>query len=319
MRPADVTRIIRVSRARPEAGPPMETLFAARKRVRQGGSVPGLCGAVLHVSGWYVLWHEGTGEAVAQALRLSGQRGREPLRLIHRSTGPGCLREPLSISMTQWPETAGQFEWRIEALREAADRLAPAQIWRALSEPSESGGARAQAGRPAWVALLASDDQSALEVVRRIAHRSGHPLVYRRFAGGDPGTPDVGTAYLDLAFRGRRVRVQAVARRAFHHDLLCHSLGAPDRVALLVGDRARDAVDLTHGLTRFLRGTAAAAEAEAMAIDVFGCCPPVAQEVSRLLREEAGAAVTNRRTFSDIELLELLLQPKVPQACGVGA
>ncbi|MBA2964102.1 MULTISPECIES: hypothetical protein [Ramlibacter] len=303
-----VTRIVRASRAQVQ-GSAMERLFAARQRVRGAGAIPGLCGAVLHVGGWYVLWQEGPPAAIEAALRPSRRSAlHEPPRLVHRSTGPRTLREALAISTTQWAEAPEQFERRIEALRQVAADVQPAEIWRALSEPCNLGPVGDVPRGHCWVGLLASDDQSSIEIARRLAERCRRPLVYRRFADGEPGSNDVGTAYFDVAFRGRKLRVQAVARRAFGHELVHHSLRTPDRVALLVGDKARHAMELATGVVEFLRRATGAPRVDLVAGDAG-----VRSSVGDFLRAHLPAGVTQREPVGDLELMNLLFGP-MPEA-----
>ena len=86
-----VTRILRVSRARVE-GSTMEQLFAARRRVQGPSRVAGLCGAVLHIAGWYVLWQEGPEDAIEEALRTSLRKARPDVPRRPRRCGERTRR-----------------------------------------------------------------------------------------------------------------------------------------------------------------------------------------------------------------------------------
>lgn len=297
-----VTRVVRVSRARVQ-GSAMEELFAARKRVNGAGGVPGLCGAVLHICGWFVLWQEGPEGAVEAALQASAQRRRHDVpRILHRSAGARTLTESLALSATQWPEKAEHFAERIESIARAAPSVQPQEVWRALSEPCTL----AAPGEPPAhrrLALLASDDQRSIEIARRLAEHLRRPLVYRRFAGATPGSTDVGAAYLDLPLDGFALRLQAVSRKAFGHSLVHESLRRTERVALLVGEQAAKALELAGGVAAFL-GRAGLRPA----IDLVAQCPAVGSSVDRFLREHAGALPSRREPdLTDAQLLAFLL------------
>jgi hypothetical protein len=297
-----VARIVRVSRSR-VLGSAMDEMFAARKRLNASGGVPGLRGAVLHVSGWFVLWQEGPWPAIEAVLKPSRSTQRHGVpRLIHRSVGPRTLREPLALTATQWPEGPDQFAARIEAVAsQAADHL-PQEVWRALSEPCSLGTASDPPRPDARTALVVSDDQRSTEAVRRMAEALRRPLVYRRFAGADPGTADVGAAYFDLSVQGRPRRVQAVSRRAFAHGLVHDSLRMPDRLALLVGQQAQKAMELAAGAASFLQ------RAEVMpAVEVAGPAG-AALEVAELLRQRGVPSVRLLDAgITDSQLAALLL------------
>lgn len=295
-----VTRILRVSRARAE-GSTMDQLFAARRRVHGASRVAGLCGAVLHVAGWYVLWQEGPEDAVEEALRAPLRKRRPDLpRLIHRSVGPRTLSEPLAVSTTQWIESPEVFAGRIDAV--AASGLEPRDAWRALGEPptlpapSES----APAGR---VGLLASVDARAVEIARHLAGHFQRPLVYRRFATANPQSTDVGMAYFDLAAGGRALRVHAAGRRAFGHALVQASMARPDHVALLAGSGERAGLELAIGLSSYL-----GAGDSQPGIDVLADAPQVATGVRDEVQRRTGALPhVHEGALADSQLVALLL------------
>jgi hypothetical protein len=302
--PELVTRIVRVSPARVQ-GSAMAGLFAARRRVHGPAGVPGLCGAVLHVSGWFVLWQEGAQAAVEAALQTSQRRQRYGMpRLIHCSVGPRTLAEPLALSSTQWAEKPERFAERIETIAAAAPQLQPHQVWRALSEPCTLAGATALL-IPPRVGLLASDDPRSIEVARRLAELSNHPVVYRRFAGARPGSSDVGAAYLDLPLRAALLRVLAVSRRAFAYPLVHESLRHAGRITLLIGTQDARAMELAAGVAGFIGRTGGRP-----AIALVAESPEVGARVAAFLRECTGlsvATVPGRPT--DAQLLALLMGP----------
>jgi hypothetical protein len=298
-----VTRVVRVSQARVQ-GSAMDELFAARKRVNGPGGVPGLCGAVLHVGGWFVLWQEGPATAVEAALKSSARKRRyDTPRILHRSVGARTLTEPLALSTTQWSEKPELFAQRIECLAAAAPSMRPQDVWRTLSEPCTLTGASQLPPRKPRVGLLASDDQRSIDIARRLAEHFKRPLVYRRFAGADPRTTDVGAAYLDLPLEGGPLRVQAVSRRAFGHSLVHESLRCADSIALLVGDHALKALELAGGVAAFL-----ARAATRPVIELVADSPLVGTTVDEFLREHASAHVTRRDPgLTESQLVSLLL------------
>lgn len=297
-----VHRIVRASRAQVQ-GSAMEQLFAARKRVQGRGGVPGLSGAILHVSGWFVLWQEGTEAAVEKAIKAGRRTKYDKPQLLHRSVGPRTLRDPLALSSTQWPETADQFAERIASVtqRSLPD---PRDVWRLLSEPCTLDADRAQPRHPSCrVGLVASDDQRSIEMTRRLAERFRRPLVYRRFAGADPGTNDVGAAYFDLPLDDRPLRVQAVSRRAFGHSLVHESLRGAERIALLVGDQAVKALELAAGIAGLVHRVHAPP-----AIEVVAQSDQVGSSVREFLQEHSASEITPRpAALSESQLVALLM------------
>lgn len=298
----EVLRLVRVSRA-DLRGSAMDELFAARRRVQGPGRVPGLCGAVLHVAGWFVLWQEGPEPAIEAALKPP-HRGRHAIpRVLHRSFGPRALQEPLVLSTTQWLEGPVAFERRIEAVAQAAPSMHPQDIWRALSEPCTLTPSTVLPDLDRRFGLLASDDQRAIERARHVADRFNRPLVYRRFADATPGTSDFGAAYLDLPLSGRPLRVQAVSRRAFGNPLVHEALRPADRLVLLVGDQLRPALELAAGMTVFLQRVGLPAAIELVADDAT-----VGAAVADLLRGRVGAGIVLREAgLGEAQLMASLI------------
>src|SRR5213076_769624 len=110
----NVTRVLRASISRVN-GSVMEELFAARERVVLE-RIEGLNACLMHSSGWFLLWLEGSDEAVDFVLKRSSKKLRLHVapRVIHRSKGKATLKEALTIMTTQWPETPSDFARRIE-------------------------------------------------------------------------------------------------------------------------------------------------------------------------------------------------------------
>src|SRR5437588_13114054 len=102
----NVTRVLRASLSRVN-GSVMDELFAAREKAVVTEPVEGLHGSLMYSSGWFLLWLEGSDEAVDKVLKRSSKKLRlhTAPRIIHRSRGPAMLTEPLTLLATQWPET----------------------------------------------------------------------------------------------------------------------------------------------------------------------------------------------------------------------
>lgn len=298
----DVLRLVRASRSRVR-GSAMDELFAARKRVHGPARVPGLCGAVLHVAGWFVLWQEGPEDAIQAALKSSSRGRHDAPRILHRSFGPRTLQQPLTLSATQWLEGPSLFERRIEALARAAATMRPQDVWRVLSEPCTLTPPTVLPALGRRFGLLASDDQRAIERARRIADQFKRPLVYRRFADAAPGTSDFGAAYLDLPLHGQQLRVQAVSRRAFGSPLAHEALRPADRLVLLVGEQARPALDLAASMAGFLQAVGRPA-----AIDLVAEDARVGAAVADVLRGQVDAEIALREAaLSEAQVVALLL------------
>ncbi len=297
-----VLRLVRASRSR-VTGSAMDELFAARKRVHGPARVPGLCGAVLHVAGWFVLWQEGPEPAIEAALASSARGRHDTPRILHRSFGPRTLREPLTLSATQWLEGPVPFERRIEAAAQAAASMRPQEVWRVLSEPCTLTPSTILPDLDRRFGLLASDDQRAIESARRIADHFNRPLVYRRFADATPGTSDFGAAYLDLPLHGRPLRLQAVSRRAFGNPLVHEALRPADRLVLLVGEQARPALELAAAMAGFLQRVGPPATIELVAEDAA-----IGAAVADVLRGQVSADVSLREAAaSEAQLVAMLL------------
>lgn len=305
-----VVRTVRISPAR-VTGSAMEELFAARKRVSGPGGIPGLYGAVLHVCGWFVLWQEGPEAAVQAALKGAGRRRRHDTpRLLHRSTGPRTLVETLSLSTTQWSERPEAFVQRIEALAEAGPAMHPRDVWRTFSEPCTLSPPGQWPPTHRRIGMVASDDPRSMEMARKLAERLRRPLVYRRFAGADPATTDVGAAYLDLHLRQSVLRLHAVSRRALGHPLVHEAVRGADRVALLVGDQPLKAMELAAGVSTFLRRTQRRPR-----IELLGQSAEVAASVRAFVLEHSNAPVTwADGPVTEARLLEVLAGEDEPVA-----
>lgn len=297
-----VTRVMRASQSR-VTGSVMDELFAARERACGPHRVDGLHGALLYSSGWFVLWLEGEAAKVDAVLKRSSRHAchRDP-RIIHRSIGPATLTEALTLASTQGPEAAGDFARRIGSVANPARALEPHEIWRLLSEPCTLvDPASAQPVRR-HIALVASDDNHSIDIVRKLAERFRRPMVYQRFAGAELHTRDVGAAYVDIPVDGQSTRVQVLSRAALGLRMVRESMRGVHSLALLLGVRPGSAIDLAASVAGFV--DAASPQAE---IDLVGECPHVAKTVGDYLSERLRTATAKILPIPEAGLMDYLV------------
>jgi hypothetical protein len=298
----NVTRVLRASLSRVN-GSVMEELFAAREKAVVTEPVDGLNASLMHSSGWFLLWLEGTDAAVDTVLKRSSKKLRMHTapRILHRSRGPATLREPLTLLSTQWPETPAEFQRRIEAVEKAQPVLEPAEIWRQLAEPCSLA-----LGEPTRrVALVAADDNRSIDLVRKLADRFQVPMVYQRFANSEPGTRDVGAAYADLPIDGEPMRVQVLSRRALGHRMVRESLQGVHKIAVLLGSRPASAIELVDSVAGFVHSTS-----HVPYIDLVGERAEVARSVGDYLCAQVRRAVCSRVSeATEARIFEVLFGP----------
>jgi len=296
-----VTRVLRAS-VSCVSGSVMEELFAARERAFDE-PVQGLNASLMHSSGWFLLWLEGSDEAVDTVLKRSTKRLRlhtQP-RIIHRSKGPAMLKEPLTLLSTQWPETPGEFAKRIDAVEQAMPALEPHEAWRRLAEPCTLG----DIAPPRKVALVGSDDMRSIDLVRKLADSFRVPMVYQRFANSDRATRDVGAAYVDLPIDGDPTRVQVLSRRALGHRMVRESLKGIEKLAVLLGPRPQSAIELADSVAGFVHASSQVPE-----IDLVGQSPETAHSVTEYLSRKLSRSVPSRVTeATEPHLFEVLFGP----------
>jgi len=303
-----VPRVLRAS-VSCVSGSVMEELFAARERAF-AEPVEGLNGSLMYSSGWFLLWLEGSDEAVDTVLKRSARRLRlhtQP-RIIHRSKGPATLREPLTLLTTQWPETPGEFARRIETVEHTSPALEPHEIWRRLAEPCALGDGEP----PRRVALVGADDTRSIDLVRKLADSFRVPMVYQRFANSDRTSRDVGAAYVDLPIDGEPTRVQVLSRRALGHRMVRESLKGVQKLAVLLGPRPTSAIELADSVAGFVQATA-----QAPHIDLVGQSPETAHSVTEYLSRKLSCAVPGRVSeATESRLFEVLFGPPPLQAAA---
>ena len=297
-----VTRVIRASLSRID-GSVMDELFAARARACGPHRAAGLCGSLLYSSGWFVLWLEGPAAAVDEVLRRSAAHGcHSNPRIVHRSVGPASLTEPLTLASTQWPEHSGDFTRRIDAAA-GATLLEPGEIWRLLSEPCSLADSDESAASAHRIAVIASEDNYSIDVVRKLADRFRRPVVYQRFATSELHSSDVGAAYVDIPVSGRLTRVQVISRRALGHRMVRDSLRGVQSFALLLGARPAKALDLAAKVGAFVDACASAP-----AIELVGQCSDTARSVGEYLFGRAQGAISSRlHDMPEAKVLDFLV------------
>jgi hypothetical protein len=302
----NVTRVLRASLSR-VSGSVMDELFAARERAVVE-PVEGLRASLMYSSGWFLLWLEGSDEAVDTVLKRSSKKLRlhaQP-RVIHRSRGPATLKEPLTIATTQWPETPEDFARRIEAVERTQPALDPREMWRRLAEPCALGAVEP----PRRIALVGADDTRSIDLVRKLADRFGVPMVYQRFASSDLTTRDVGAAYVDLPIEGEATRVQVLSRRALGNRMVRESLKTVEKLAVWLGPRPATAIELADSVAGFVQSAPGMPE-----IDLVGQCPEQARSIGEYLSRRFARAVTGRVTeATEANLLEVLFASPLRKA-----
>lgn len=236
-------------------GSAIERLLALRRSIRDFNSARGLHTALLYTGGWFVQWHEGPAEAVERTWAISRSHdGHCHYRVVHRSTGPGTLREPIDIAALVGADKPTDVAARLfELEREQRERpLEPLQVWRRLAVPAGGGFARG-GGEPHRAIAVTSEHTEAIELVRALADRLRLPVSYQRLAGPNPHAPDAGGAYVDIPARRLRTRVHALSRHVLGLEMTRLSFSRLDALVLLTGQRAEGALALRAGVTPFLR------------------------------------------------------------------
>ncbi|WP_152682883.1 BLUF domain-containing protein [Caenimonas sp. SL110] len=247
---AAVVRLVLASESR-IAGSVMEELFAVRARFLAAQDSKDVHAAVLHSSGWFVIWIEGPEQGVEAVMRRSMRDPRHAQqRIIHRSRGRRNLTDRLTLATTHGADRPVDFALRIRAVELAAPQLSATEIWERLSAPWTLGAADASVeGAFGAIALMGSDENSSIEVLRRLADRFSSRVVYQRFASDKPNSRDVGAAYVDIAMMGGlSTRVLALSRKALAYRMVRESLARVQSVVLMLGSRPAPAVEMASSV-----------------------------------------------------------------------
>lgn len=251
----------------------MQEMLGARAWFRKVHDATGVRMAFLCTGNWLVQWYEGEPAAAEKAWAMAQQHGaHRKLRLLHRSTGPRFLPQPVHIAYLHDGAKPTDVARRLHALeREHALGWAaePIDIWRALSAPTMLQGVdRADAVARRNVVALTSEYNECVDVLKALAERCNATTVYQRFAGEDVRSPDVGAAYVDLASPGYVTRLHALSRAALTQPMARHGLREAQRLVLVVGSRPHAAQALAEQVGECLR-----AEGLALRITLLGPDP----------------------------------------------
>jgi len=293
------------------SGSVMSELFAARERALTE-PIEGLHASMLYSSGWFLLWLEGSDEAVDIVLKRTTKRLRihTAPRVIHRSKGAPTLKEPLTLLSTQWPETQTEFGRRIESVEHMKPPLEPRDMWRLLAEPCALPNVQSVGDPIRRVALVGADDTRSIDLVRKLADSFGVPMVYQRFANSDAGTRDVGAAYVDLSIDGAPTRVQVLSRRALGHRMVRESLKGIDKLAVLLGSRPGSAIELADSVAGFVH-----ASRHLPHIDLVGESQETARSLTEYLTGKSSRIAPSRVSHAtEAHLFEVLFAPVLQAA-----
>jgi len=230
----------------------MDEMFAIRARHGLSTRPQVVRSALLHISGWFVLWLEGPEEAVEAARERAALDPRNHhQQVIHRSCGPATLTESFSAATTQVPISPSAYGRCV--LEARSGDAEPAAIWQRLSAPCIAPLTDAWPAVPRqYVALLAADANGPIELLRSLGERNGTIVAHQRFASCDQYTADVGVTYLDLRMERCTRRILLLSRRALGHELVRQSLASLDTLVLVLGTRHSAAVQLAHSVPALL-------------------------------------------------------------------
>jgi hypothetical protein len=229
--------------ARPWApqGSAIESMLGLRADLLRRAQERGVRKALFYSAGWLVEWIEGMKEAVGAEWEQARASAADGAALfLHRSEGIATLSEPVQLASLHAGEKSTDVARRMHHLiREHQEGwlAEPWEVWQALSAPCQLGTTQplhAVARRD--VLALASDDNAAVDLLRRLAQASDVRVSYQRFAGSDLARGDVGAAYVDAPSGAAAItRVQALSRRALGHGVTLFGLRNVVRMVVLLG------------------------------------------------------------------------------------
>jgi hypothetical protein len=270
-------------------GSVVEQLLGMRKGICRLNERTGVRTALLYSSGWFLQWHEGGREAVDEAWRRAlTHPGHAHPRLIHRSEGPAGLAEPLHIASLHNRDKPSDVARRLHAIErehELGWGAEPTEIWQLLSAPCmlQPPDTTLSVARRSVVAVT-SEYTESVDLIKVIADRSGAPVSYQRFAGGDAG--EAGAAYVDVAGSGCVNRLQALSRRALDNSMIRLSLNHMQSLVLLTGHRPHHAARLAAAVAGLLEGMAARP-----GVRVIGSCASTRAQAAAVLERLPGLDV----------------------------
>jgi hypothetical protein len=110
MQAREVTRTVVACVSRLD-GPVMDHLLRVRNELTAPDAAAASAKfAILYTSGWFVMWVEGSDEAVDYAVRrVALDPHNEDQKLLHRSRGRAGLRERVMVVATQTPLNPSEF------------------------------------------------------------------------------------------------------------------------------------------------------------------------------------------------------------------
>jgi hypothetical protein len=246
--------------ARPWAphGSAIEGMLRLRADLLRRAQERGVRSALFYSAGWLVEWLEGAEQAVgAEWERTRASAADGTALFLHQSKGVRTLTEPVQLASLHAGEKSTDVARRMHHLIREHQQgwlAEPWEVWQALSAPCQLGTTQPlHAVVRRDVLALASDDDAAVDLLRRLAHSSEVRISYQRFAGSDLARGDVGAAYVDAPSGGSAItRVQALSRRALGHGVTLFGLRNVVRMVVLLGEDVHRGGALLEELGRLL-------------------------------------------------------------------
>lgn len=240
-----VSRLIYASLSNVD-GPVLDEMRRIRDHAVLNNQPAGLRVALLHMSGWFVEWIEGTAPGIRALLdRVAQDPRHQGLRVLHESVGKPRLFRPWIGAIVQGEEGTGAFARRLFALEDSLHRggaTEPASVWLRLCSPAAPDMPVPDGLFPRAM-LLSAQGSMSFDLLAALAARLKRPLVRRRFAGAADEVRDVESDYLDLPAVGQAGwRLIANARKGLAMGM-AHAF-LPDHavvVVILGEDPARNA------------------------------------------------------------------------------
>lgn len=240
-----VSRLIYASLSNVD-GSVLDEMRRIRDHAVRNNEPAGLRVALLHMSGWFVEWIEGSAPGIRALLdRVAQDTRHQGLRVLHESVGKPRLFRPWIGAIVQGGEGSGAFARRLFALEDSlrhGGAAEPASVWLRLCSPAAFDMPVPDGLFPRAM-LLSAQGTRAFDLLTALAARLRRPLVRRRFAGAADEVRDVESDYLDLPALGPSGwRLIANARKGLAMGV-AHAF-LPDHVVVVVvlgDDPARNA------------------------------------------------------------------------------
>jgi Sensors of blue-light using FAD len=217
----------------------------------------GVHAALLHQSGWFVLWAEGPGSTVRELLaRTSSDARYHGLRVMHQSRGQRLLLTPWSMMLSASKESTESFGLRVIAMRRQMDQrlqFAPTSVIRRLAAPLQLQQAHRLADPESFHRVgVCSAGNEAFDLVNWLGEHEQVPTARRRIAG--ERDLDSASDYVDLMHQGQPCRVIAVSRQGLQHGLRRAFLPEWPLFLLLLSGQARHDDALMSRIVAACRG-----------------------------------------------------------------